>query len=114
LTVLSSAPEIITESPLPGAVRDEPYSAVIETEGGTYPFSWAISAGTLPDGLLLQPPVDGSVEIAGTPTQSEHASFTLTLTDDSGRSASREFELVVCLIAPPPSTEPLLCPLDVN
>ncbi len=86
-TVLVSSPAAppltITTSSLPGATAGSSYTATIDASGGTPPYSWSITSGSLPPGLSLSS--DGI--IAGTPTVQGNASFTAQVTDSSTPSA---------------------------
>lgn len=74
------------------------YSAILTTDGGTAPYSYAVTAGTLPAGLNFDP--NGT--LSGTPVAAGNASFTITATDSSGApgpyTASRAYTVT---IAPP-------------
>jgi uncharacterized repeat protein (TIGR01451 family) len=51
----------ISCTPLPNGTECTTYSAdTLSVEGGTAPFTWSVSAGTLPPGLTLAP-ADGSI-----------------------------------------------------
>jgi hypothetical protein len=77
-----AALEVTTVS-LPAATTGSPYSATLTAAGGTAPYTWSITAGTLPPGLTL----DASTGvISGTPSAPGNASFTVEVTD-SGRPA---------------------------
>jgi hypothetical protein len=54
--------------------------------GGTSPYKWSVSSGSLPPGLALDP----AGTINGTPTQSGSAQFTLVATDNTNQTASRQ------------------------
>jgi hypothetical protein len=65
---------------------------VCKVSGGQAPYNFSVDAGTLPPGLQLVSEVlaDGSEQISvqGSPTQSGAFSFTLTVTDAAGVTAS--------------------------
>lgn len=71
-----------------GVAVDETVTVV---SGGTPPYSFAVTAGAVPDGLALNSVVnpDGTetVTIDGTPTTAGDASFELTVTDAAGATA---------------------------
>jgi len=51
--------------------------------GGTPPYQWAFSAGTLPSGLSLS----SAGQVSGTPSAPGHPSLTVRVTDSAGHSA---------------------------
>ena len=54
ITVGTTPPTVTTIS-LPNATQNVAYSATLTASGGTTPYSWSITAGTLPTGLHLLP-----------------------------------------------------------
>ncbi len=70
----------ITTTNLPDGMVEEAYSATLEATGGVTPYTWSVSADSLPAGLSLNP---ATGEISGTPTGEEIAIFTLTVTDSA-------------------------------
>ena len=62
-------------------------------EGGTAPFTFAATQGTLPDGIGFAP---GEFRFVGTPTTAGSAKFTLEGADVAGSSATSETTGVVC------------------
>jgi len=82
----------IATSSLPGATSGTSYSIAFSAVGGQVPYRWALTSGTLPTGLTL----DGaSGSISGTPTQTGSFGITLSVTDSSGHSVSRNLGLDV-------------------
>jgi uncharacterized protein YhjY with autotransporter beta-barrel domain len=83
---------------LPNGTVGAFYSAILTTSGGTAPYTYTVSAGTLPAGLTLAP--DGT--LSGTPVGARNYSFTITTQDSSGApgpySVSRSYTVT---IAPP-------------
>lgn len=69
-----------------------PYHEVIEARGGYEPLFWSLESGSLPAGLAL----DTTGLIAGMPTETGWATFTVRVRDSEGSEASREMELRVC------------------
>ena len=55
------------------------YSSALTASGGTTPYSWSISSGSLPAGLSLT--ADGTV--TGTPTSPGQSNFTVQVADSS-------------------------------
>jgi hypothetical protein len=66
------------------------YDAVLTVRGGTGPYTAAVTAGSLPDGLTLGPgsAADEAGTITGTPTTAGDSSFTLTVTAAHGLANS--------------------------
>ena len=46
-------PTITTDSPLPSGTVGIAYASALAADGGTMPYTWSVSAGTLPDGLAI-------------------------------------------------------------
>jgi hypothetical protein len=65
--------------PLPVPIQGVPYSQTITASGGTGPYTYAVTAGTLPTGLTLS----AAGVLSGTMTAIAPASFTVTATDTS-------------------------------
>ncbi|MET3579039.1 uncharacterized protein with beta-barrel porin domain [Mesorhizobium robiniae] len=86
------APEItLAPGSLPTGNVFDAYSAVtISAQGGTAPYSFALTAGTLPAGLSL-----GGNQISGTPTESGSFNLTVTATDNLGFIGQQAYTLVI-------------------
>ncbi|HYM29035.1 MAG TPA: putative Ig domain-containing protein [Steroidobacteraceae bacterium] len=89
-TVPPAAPTVTTTT-LPGGIVGHAYSTTLAASGGTAPYTWTLSAGTLPAGLQLS----GAGTIAGTPTAAATASITVTVTDANAQSGSATLPLTV-------------------
>jgi putative cell wall-binding protein len=81
----------ITTTTLPTAVVATPYTETLAATGGTAPYTWAVTTGTLPVGLTLS--TDGI--ISGTPTIRGAQSITVTATDSASASATATLSLPV-------------------
>jgi hypothetical protein len=83
---------VITISPatLPAGLVGAPYSQAVTATGGTAPYTYAVTAGALPAGLVLDP---NTGLISGTPTAGGTFSFTITATDSNGCTGSRAYTL---------------------
>jgi hypothetical protein len=68
---------------LPSGAVETLYSATISASGGTPPYSWAITSGSLPSGLSLS--TGGA--ITGTPSSQGTSGFTVQVTDSSTPTA---------------------------
>lgn len=68
----------ITTTTLPPGIVGLAYSAPLGATGGTPPYTWSLTSGTLPPGLTL----DGTAGvISGTPTTASSYGFTLQVAD---------------------------------
>ena len=80
LSITISALSITTTS-LPPGVYGQPYSATLMASGGSPPLSWAVTSGSLPPGLTLDP---NTGIISGTPSaRAGTFGFTVTVTDSA-------------------------------
>lgn len=89
---LSNALAIGTTSPLPGGSPGAAYSTTITAAGGTAPYTWALSSGTLPAGLTLNP---SSGVLSGTPTTAGVSSFNIRATDAASATSTVAFSLTI-------------------
>jgi hypothetical protein len=91
---LCPAGTTITLAPLalPGATPGSPYAQVITAAGGTAPYTFSVSSGALPGGLVLNP-ITGL--ISGIPASIGSFAFTITATDANGCRGSRCYILGV-------------------
>ncbi len=97
LSITVASFRITTES-LPTGYKDTAYSVVLAADGGVEPYSWSLSAGSLPAGLSLN---GATGEISGTPTAIESQTFTVRVDDSSAKWAQKEFTLNVVELPPP-------------
>jgi sugar lactone lactonase YvrE len=91
LPVAASPLSVTTTSPLPPGTVGTPYAQTLTAAGGTPPYSWSITFGTLPSGLTLSP--TGS--ISGTPTVSGSFLLTFQVTDSASLTASATIGIVI-------------------
>ena len=96
---------ITTASPLPNGRATLTYTTQIfaATGGSGIYVAWAVSAGALPGGLLLDP---DSGQLSGKPTTAGAYNFTVRVTDDDGAIATKAFALTIDTAPPPPPVEP--------
>ncbi len=91
-TVTLNAPTItVTPASLPNPTFGTAYSQTVSAGGGTSPYTFATTAGTLPTGLTLS----SGGAISGTPTAGGTFSFTVTATDAGGFTGSMAYTLTV-------------------
>jgi hypothetical protein len=70
------------------------YSQTIQAQGGTAPFTWSVSAGSLPIGTKLGGTSASSVTIVGTPNTAESpATFTIQVTDANKQEAIQMYSV---------------------
>ncbi len=81
----------IATSGLPQGQQNESYSAEFTATGGTQPYSWSVTSGSLPAGLALN--TDG--DLSGTPTAVGSSTFTVKVEDAANHSASASFSVVI-------------------
>lgn len=77
------APVAIATTALPSGEVAQPYGATFSASGGSGTFSWSVTAGALPAGLLLNAATGA---LSGTPTIEGTATFTVRATDASDTS----------------------------
>jgi len=80
----SAAPLRIAGNP-PNGTQYQPYTSTLTASNGTTPYTWTLTAGSLPPGLTFTPSPSPSLTsiISGTPTQVGTFAFTITITDSS-------------------------------
>lgn len=98
ITTDPALPLSVATASLPDAAQDIGYSDVLAAAGGTAPYTWSVSSGSLPDGLSLDP---ASGAITGTPTGSGQSTFTVQVTDSSGAGATAMADLTLQVDAAP-------------
>src|SRR5690349_3949319 len=97
LTVNASIPLLqVTSSQLPGGTIGSAYSATLSASGGTSPYSWSVSSGTLPTGLSLS----STGTLSGTPTVAGAFPFTVAVKDTASASASASLSIKVASVSP--------------
>jgi hypothetical protein len=94
----AEAPTISTVS-LPAGAVNTAYNQTLDATGGTTPYNWSVSSGTLPAGLSLS---TGGV-LSGTPPTAESSSFTVRVTGANGASSTKDFSVTINAAAPPPT-----------
>jgi hypothetical protein len=95
ISCASSKTLTITTNSLPEGTEDVAYSHTIEVQGGSAPYIWSVTGGTLPIGLQLDPTsgvISGTAMIATNP-----AFVTFMVTDNSKKITSKQILMAVNL-----------------
>lgn len=77
---------------LAGGVTGTAYLETISAQGGSTPYAFAVTSGSLPTSTSLN---SSSGVISGTPTVTGTYSFTITVTDTNGFTGSQAFQIVI-------------------
>jgi hypothetical protein len=92
---VESGHEIIYQIQLDDTLADgtvgTAYTGTITATGGTSPYTYAVTSGTLPAGLSLS----SGGAVTGTPTTAATSAFTVTATDANGSTGSRAYSVTV-------------------
>lgn len=92
-------PIAIATTALPSGQVGSPYSTTLFASGGTAPYSWSLTGGTLPVGLSLN---SSTGAITGTPTAAASSTqLTLTVTDSSNPALSKSAILILNVLTAP-------------
>ena len=83
----------VSTSSLPGATPGTPYSASLTATGGSQPYSWSVSTGSLPAGVSL----DAAGTLTGDPSKTGAFTFTVRVTDAAANTATAALALAVNL-----------------
>ena len=89
--VINAPPLAITTTDLVAGRVGVAYTQTLGATGGTPPYDWRISQGSLPDGLALS--VSGA--ITGTPTTASTFRFAITVTDSRQVTDTRSYALTI-------------------
>lgn len=84
----------ITVNPatLPAGTAGLPYNQNVTATGGTAPYTFTVTAGSLPNGLTLNPATGA---ITGTPTTTGPFNVTITATDATSCTGSRTYSITI-------------------
>jgi large repetitive protein len=85
-------PLALTFAPPPAGNVGAAYATTLTATGGLLPYTWSLSAGSLPPGLQLGA---ASGTISGTPTVAGTFSFTARVADAAGGTATRATSITV-------------------
>ncbi len=91
LTLQVGAALSVTTTTLPAATVGASYSVQLTASGGTTPYSWTLTSGTLPAELSLS----STGTLSGTPTAAGSSTFIVQVTDAASRTATQALTLTV-------------------
>ena len=91
LTVRGCPAISLNPTTLPSGTVGVYYNQTITASGGTSPYTFAVTAGSLPPGLSLS----SSGVLSGTPTTAGTYGFVLTATDANGCHVSHDYTLTI-------------------
>lgn len=91
----------ITTTTLSSGTVGTAYSASVSASGGTSPYSYEVTSGSLPNGLSMS----SAGAISGTPTTEETSTFTVTVTDSAETPATDTQELSLTISSAGEETE---------
>jgi len=94
---IAAPPVVINTSTLPSGTVGLAYSATLAATGGTTPFTWSLTTGTLPSNLSLNPATGA---ITGTPSvTATKTPLTFTLTDSSSPVQTQKVNLTLSIFS---------------
>ena len=93
----ATPPLTLTSTPSSTTQLGQPYSQTNVAGGGTAPFTYSVSAGTLPAGTTLN---TSTGLVSGTPTTAAAFSYTIKVTDSTTPTAQTASNVVSGTIAP--------------
>ena len=82
----------ISTASLPNGTPGVSYAATVSATGGALPYTWSVSAGSLPAGLSLNPTTG---QITGVPSTQGAFQFTIQVTDFGGSIATKVFTITI-------------------
>ncbi len=98
VTISAAVPALtITTTSLPNGTVGSAYSQTLQASGGTTPYSWLVTQGTLPAGLTLS----SAGVLSGTPSAAASATFTVQAKDSSNPAQTASQQLTVAISAIP-------------
>jgi len=90
-TLTVAAPTLaLSPGVLANAIQGTAYNQTLSTSGGSAPYSYAVTTGSMPGGLTLS----SAGVLSGTPTATGGSTFTITATDAHGFTTSRSYSIL--------------------
>ncbi len=103
--VVNAAAIAVTPTSLPSVIVGLPYEQTLSATGGAGAYSYAVTAGALPTGIILIPNGAGAGRVVGTASSVGTFGFTVTATDAFGNTGSVALTIAVTA-RPDPSRDP--------
>ena len=88
---------------LPAATEGSSYAGSVTANGGTSPYSFAVTSGQMPQGINLN---QQSGSVSGTPTAAGSFNFGVTVSDAKGASKQQGMQIAVAQAAAAPAPAP--------
>jgi hypothetical protein len=88
---ISAAPLAVSTTTLPSATAGVAYNQGLAASGGTPPYTWSRTTGTLPSGISLST----AGVLSGTPTPSGTSTFTVQVKDSKNNTATKSLSVTV-------------------
>jgi hypothetical protein len=105
ITVTVQALQTLTlTGSLPNATQGVAYSQTLTAKGGLAPYTYAVTSGTLPDGITLS----SAGVFSGTPTTVGASSFTVTATDSQSTPHTASLPLILQVLYPNNNNDSIL------
>jgi large repetitive protein len=92
ITLVVGAGLALTFGTPPGGQVGVAYTDTLTATGGTLPYTWSVSAGTLPAGITLNA---STGVLSGTPTAGGTSNFTVKVTDATGLTATQATSITI-------------------
>jgi hypothetical protein len=86
------SPPSVSTAFLPSGVQNQAYSATLSATGGTPPYTWSVTAGSLPAGVNLNGTTGA---LSGTPTATGTSNPTFTVTDSNTQTGNKQLSIVI-------------------
>jgi outer membrane autotransporter protein len=109
-----TSPITVSPASLPTPHVGTAYSQTLSASGGTAPYSYAVTSGSLPPGLSLS-----GATISGTPNQAGGYTATITVTDNVGTTGTKSYTAnvpipTIAIAAPPTANLNAAYSYDLN
>lgn len=95
ISVASSNPPVITttQQDVPNGLINMPYGTYFSVSGGTGPYTFSVTSGSLPPGLAFS--ATNSGQLTGTPTTANTYNFTVQVKDSLNATATASFQIII-------------------